>query len=147
MIAVIVIVVIFIIVIIVRSLDVRQSQRADGALQVAGKLLRDVTTPPGELAVSSYEQNALHFAQQGDFRAAIRELLLGSMSWIERAGMIRFRKGLTNRDYLRAVWNRNAQRDAYRTTANEFELIYFGRRRATEEKFQKCLTQFQGALS
>ena len=31
------------------------------------------------------------------------------MSWIERSGHIRFRRGLTNRDYFRAIWRGEAQ--------------------------------------
>lgn len=106
----------------------------------------EISVPPGELAASTYESRALQLAQQGDFSQAIRELLLGSMSWIERAGLIRFRKGLTNRDYVRAVWRRTEQRSAYLVTGTEFELVFFGRRIATEEMFDRCLNAFRGAF-
>ena len=102
--------------------------------------------PPGELAASTYESRALKFAADGDYRSAVRELLLGSMSWIERAGLIRFRKGLTNRDYIRAVWRQSDRRDAYYVTALEFEKVYFGRRDATQEMFENCLQSFRGAF-
>ena len=108
--------------------------------------LSDLSVPPGELAASTYESRALQMANVGDYRGAIRELLIGSMSWIERAGMIRFRKGLTNRDYLRAVWRQEDRRVAYGATALEFERIYFGRREATREMFQDCLQSFQGSF-
>jgi hypothetical protein len=106
--------------------------------------LSDLSVPPGELAASTYESRALQMAKGEDFRGAIRELLIGSMSWIERAGLIRFRKGLTNRDYVRAVWRQEDRRVAYNATALEFERIYFGRREATREMFQDCLQSFQG---
>lgn len=105
-----------------------------------------LSIPPGELAVSTYESRALQLAAEGNFRAAIRELLLGSMSWIERAGLIRYRKGLTNRDYVRAVWRRTPKRDAYAETALEFERVYFGRRTATAQSFESCLHCFRGAF-
>lgn len=106
----------------------------------------EVSFPPGELASSSYESRALEHAESGDFSMAIRELLLGSMSWIERAGRIRFRKGLTNRDYARAVWREPSRREAWLTTGSEFELVFFGRRAATKERFDRCLSAFQGAF-
>ncbi|MEZ6124781.1 MAG: DUF4129 domain-containing protein [Planctomycetaceae bacterium] len=117
----------------------------DGLFDEDGDLT-DLATPPGELAASTYEPRALQLAQDGQYRLAVRELLLGSMSWIERAGMIRFRKGLTNRDYLRAVWRQDLHRNAFGITAQQFERIYFGRRVATREMFNDCLHAFQGAF-
>lgn len=108
--------------------------------------ITDLSTPPGELAASTYESRAIQMAQSGNYRAAIRELLIGSMSWIERAGFIRFRKGLTNRDYVRAIWRQAEKRQAYSVTALEFERIYFGRRDATRDTFENCLRNFQGSF-
>lgn len=108
--------------------------------------ISDLSVPPGELAASTYESRAIQMAREGNYRSAIRELLIGSMSWIERAGLIRFRKGLTNRDYIRAVWRQENRRDAYGRTAIEFEKIYFGRRTATQEVFEQCLQSFQGSF-
>ncbi|MCA9008132.1 MAG: DUF4129 domain-containing protein [Planctomycetaceae bacterium] len=137
---------ILIVAMIVRSIDARK--RGDKALlSDSGDVLSDVTTPPGELAASTYESRALQFAAAGNYRAAIRELLLGSMSWIERAGMIRYRRGLTNRDYVRSVWRRPDKRQGYLTTASNFEFVYFGRRTPTAEMFEMCLASFQGAFS
>ncbi len=105
-----------------------------------------LSVPPGELAASTYESRAIQMAADGNYREAVRELLIGSMSWIERAGLIRFRKGLTNRDYARAVWKKEDQRTAYTRTALEFERVYFGRREATSEMFNTCLKSFQGSF-
>ena len=147
-IAVIVVIVMVLIVIaamIVKSIDAKKRNR-NGLLSDSEDMLSDVTTPPGELAASTYESRAIQFASTGNYRAAIRELLLGSMSWIERAGLIRYRKGLTNRDYVRSVWRRTDKREGYLTTAIQFELVYFGRRNPTAEMFALCLTSFQGAF-
>lgn len=110
------------------------------------KAISNLSAPPGELAVSTYESRAISMAASGDYRLAIRELLIGSMSWVERAGLIRFRKGLTNRDYIRAVLRQEEQRTAYGRTALEFERVYFGRRVATAEMFDRCLESFQGSF-
>ena len=144
-IAVIVLLLVVIAAMIVKSIDAKKRNR-DGLLSDSDDILSDVTTPPGELAASTYETRAIQFAATGNYRAAIRELLLGSMSWIERAGLIRYRKGLTNRDYLRSVWRRVDKRDGYLTTATQFEYVYFGRRTPTAEMFEKCLASFQGAF-
>jgi len=112
----------------------------------AEDLLSDSQTPPGDLPATTYEGRARQLAADGNYRAAIRELLLGSMAWIERAGLIRYRRGLTNRDYARSVWRRLQQRQAYLTTAGQFELVYFGRRPATAAMFEQCLGEFEGAF-
>lgn len=136
---------IWIISVVVKSSDGQRNGNRD-FLNVDDDDLADLSVPPGELAALTYESRALQFAADGNFRAAIRELLLGSMSWVERSGFIRFRKGLTNRDYIRAVWRQEHRRQSYTATAAEFELVYFGRRTATREMFESCLNHFQGAF-
>ena len=58
------------------------------------------------------------------------------MSATERRGLIRYRRGLTNRDYIWAA--RGAMRESLRTIVATFELIYFGRRDATAESYLAC---------
>ncbi len=144
-IAAIVAILIVIIAMVVKSVEKRK-QHKDSLLSDLADVLSDVLTPPGELAASTYESRALALAAEENYRAAVRELLLGSMSWIERAGLVRYRKGLTNRDYLRAVWRRHEKRNAYLTTATQFEFVYFGRRQPTAEMFELCLASFRGAF-
>jgi hypothetical protein len=136
---------IVIIAMVVKSIDAKKQKR-ESLLSDLSDVLSDVVTPPGDLAASTYESRAINLAAAGDHRAAIRELLLGSMSWIERAGLIRYRKGLTNRDYLRCVWRRQDKRNAFLTTATQFEYVFFGRRNPTAEMFEQCLTSFRGAF-
>ena len=112
-------------------------------LDDSGVALLDVTKPPGELGVNVYHQRAMQFAQNGNYSEALRELLLGSMSWAERAGHIRFRKGLTNRNYVRALWQMEQKRDAFHAMALDFERVFFGRRPATDEMFQASLMRFE----
>ncbi|MGV2334246.1 MAG UNVERIFIED_CONTAM: hypothetical protein LVR18_09045 [Planctomycetaceae bacterium] len=68
------------------------------------------------------------------------------MSWTERAGLIRYRKGLTNRDYIRCVWRRQMQRDAMLATATHFELICFGRRHANRRNVPYMSCRISGSL-
>ena len=141
----IVAVLVVIIAMVVKSVDARKLQK-ENLLSDLADVLSDVVTPPGDLAASTYESRAINLAADGQHRLAIRELLLGSMSWIERAGLIRYRKGLTNRDYLRAVWRRHEKRRAFLATATQFEFVYFGRREPTVEMFERCLNSFREAF-
>ena len=134
-----------VIAVMIRRMD-RQKRMQRGLLNEPDNLFDDIIVAPGELPPSTYEARALKLAKTGDYRAAIRELLLGSMSWLERAALIRYRRGLTNRDYLRCIWRRQEKRSAYLATASQFELVYFGRRQPTPEMFETCLTEFRGAF-
>ena len=104
------------------------------------------STPPGEHPSSEYLVRAMSLSEQGDHRGAIRQLLLGCMSWIERHGLIRYRQGLTNRDYLRVVYQRETQREGMSGVIKEFEQIYFGRRDATVDRFRRCLSGFRAGF-
>ncbi|MFK7820807.1 MAG: DUF4129 domain-containing protein [Planctomycetaceae bacterium] len=104
------------------------------------------STPPGEVPSDEYMHHAIQLAKTGDHRRALRQLVLGGMSWIERAGLIRFRKGLTNRDYVRAVYRRDEQRKRFSEIILNFERVYFGRREANEEQFQDCLSEYKTAF-
>jgi len=97
------------------------------------------SVPPGEMSPDSHREQALALARAGDYRAAIRHLLLGCMSWVERAGLIRFRTGLTNLDYLRASRRRPGFHAAMVPIVRQFEEVHFGRRPASEERFHSCL--------
>ena len=55
---------------------------------------------PGETPPENFWARAQELAARGNEKLAIRELLFGAMSSLERRGLIRHRRGLTNRDYL-----------------------------------------------
>lgn len=112
-------------------------------VEVEGLLLE---TPPGERPASVYLREALALAAAGDYAGAIRQLLLGSMSWTERRGLIRFRRGLTNREYLRAVRSRPAQLQCMQEVVLAFEEVFFGRRPATRERFERVLPEYRAAF-
>jgi len=99
--------------------------------------------PPGDLPADEYLRRAAELAQQGHFREAIGQLILGAMSRAERSGLIRFRRGLTNRDYLRALRGQTRQHQAFRTIVGVYEPICFGRRDAQVEHYRTSLDEYQ----
>lgn len=96
---------------------------------------------PGEIAPDEYLRRALELGEGRRYKEALRELLLGAMSAIERRGLIRFRRGLTNRDYLDSV--RGPARQSFAQIASAFEHVYFGRRSATPAAFRDCCREYQ----
>ena len=96
---------------------------------------------PGELHPDEYWRRALSHGEKRHYREGMRELLLGAMSVAERRGLIRFRRGLTNRDYFYAV--RGPARESFSFIASAFEHVYFGRREATADAFRDSCRAYQ----
>jgi hypothetical protein len=99
--------------------------------------------PPGDLPVDEYLRRAAELAAKGLYREAIGQLILGAMSFTERGGLIRFRRGLTHRDYLRALRGRSAQHQAFRSIVAIYEPICFGRRAAEVNHYQTSLNGYE----
>jgi hypothetical protein len=118
----------------------RPAQRANEAFEEGSAEL-----PPGDTPAEVYLAHARRLAAEGRFREAIAQLLLGAMSDIERSGLIRFRRGLTYRDYFRALRGR-PQQEAWRTIVSIYEPICFGRRIASADHFQRSLAQFEAGF-
>jgi len=96
---------------------------------------------PGELDPEEYWRRALSHGEKKRYKEGMRELLLGAMSAAERRGFVRFRRGLTNRDYWYSV--RGATRESFGSIASAFEHVYFGRREATADAFRESCRAFQ----
>jgi hypothetical protein len=99
--------------------------------------------PPGDLPADEYLRRAAELAQKGLFREAIGQLILGAMSATERSGLIRFRRGLTHRDYLRALRGRTRPHDGLRTIVGVYEPICFGRRPAQSDHYRASLDGYE----
>jgi hypothetical protein len=99
--------------------------------------------PPGDLPADEYLRRAADLAAKGLYREAIGQLILGAMSFTERGGLIRFRRGLTHRDYLRALRARAPQYQAFRTIVAVYEPICFGRRPAAISHYQTSLDGYE----
>ncbi|MFN0054851.1 MAG: DUF4129 domain-containing protein [Planctomycetales bacterium] len=98
----------------------------------------ETALPPGDVSADEYERRAAELAAQGRFREAIGQLILGAMSRIERGRLIRFRRGLTHRDYLRALRSRARPQQSFRNLVSVYEPVCFGRRPAHEAHFQSA---------
>lgn len=99
--------------------------------------------PPGDLPADEYVRRAMELAGQGLFREAVGQLLLGGMSHAERSGWIRFRRGLTHRDYLRALRGRAVPHQSFRAMVGIYEPICFGRRPAAEPQYQAAREHYR----
>ncbi len=97
---------------------------------------------PGDLPSDVYVTRAKELAGQGRYHSAIGELVLGAMSQIERRGMLHYQRGLTHRDYLRAVRNKERQYRALGGMIRIYEPIGFGRREANRENYESTLTGY-----
>lgn len=98
--------------------------------------------PPGELPGDVYADRARQLAREGKYREAVAQLMLGAMSFVERSGLIRFRKGLTQRDYLRAVGRRKPSGECYKQMLRIYEPLGFGRRAAQRQHFEASLESY-----
>ena len=101
------------------------------------------TTPPGELPADEYLRRAQLAAANGIFSEAIAQLLLGTLSTTERQGLIRFRKGLTYRDYRRALRHVRPAQEAFQELCGIYLPVGFGRRPADRDQFDKSLRHYR----
>lgn len=120
-------------------------RRATGVGGVITPLAHDRS--PGETAADVFLQQALHLAQQRAYREALGQLLLGAMSWIERKDWIRYRRGLTVRDYLRSVRSQPEQFDGLKVVVEAYEPVEFGRRPATQPLFESALAGYRAGFA
>ncbi|MGH9175532.1 MAG: DUF4129 domain-containing protein, partial [Vicinamibacterales bacterium] len=101
---------------------------------------------PGERPADEYVARSRQLAAEGRYREAVAQLLLGAMSHIERGGLIRFRRGLTCRDYLRAVRRNDGPYEAMRSLVRTYEPLGWGRREATRDHFDISLTGYEAGF-
>lgn len=101
---------------------------------------------PGELPADAYLAKARELAAQRRYREAISYLLLGGMSAIERAQLIRHRRGLTLRDYLRSLRGKAPQYDGFKSMIGLYEPVGFGRRVASQITFDDALEGYEQAV-
>ena len=102
--------------------------------------------PPGLTPSEEFVRQAHELAKRGDFREAVALLVLGAMSEVERRGLIRYRRGLTQRDYFRALRNHREVATSYRQMVRIYEPLGFGRRTANNQHFQNTLQHFEAGF-
>ena len=85
------------------------------------------TTEPGLIPADIYLARADELANRGRYRDAIAQLLLSGMSFAERSGLVRYRRGLTLRDYHRAMGFETDLSLGFAGIVRVFEPLEFGR--------------------
>lgn len=98
---------------------------------------------PGDFPADVYVAQALRLAEEGRYREAVVQLVLGAMSRVERAGWVRFRRGMTVRDYLRSLYDHPAAHQGFHSIVRVFEPVTFGRREPTREHFDQSLKGYE----
>lgn len=101
---------------------------------------------PGEKPADAWLAAAREAAAAGRFDEALALLLLGAMSHAERAGLIRPRRGLTYRDYIRAVPRDSAWHPTLSGLVRTYAPVGFGRREATSAAFEAAVGPYEQAL-
>lgn len=101
---------------------------------------------PGETPADEFVRQALALASAGQYREAIAQLLLGGMSRIERERLIRYRRGLTFRDYLRVLRGNPSAYGGFRAMVDQYEPVNFGRREATRHSFDTALDGYRSGF-
>lgn len=104
---------------------------------------QQISVSPGETAVEEFWRKAREAAAAGQFSDAIQFLLQGAMSDIEHQHQIRFRRGLTLYDYLRALRKIPERYTAFKNLIDAYEPVGFGRHVATSDLFQQSLNYFE----
>jgi hypothetical protein len=83
---------------------------------------------PGDdaLTAESASQRARALSAGGDYRAAVRYLYLSALLHLEEAGLLRYDRSLTNREYLRSVAGRPELAAELREVVDVFDRVWYG---------------------
>lgn len=106
----------------------------------------DSGTPPGATPADQFALLAESLARAGQFREAMAQLILGTMSHLERSGWIEYQQGLTARDYLRSIRRQTEAQRGFRQLLGEYEPVGYGRRRATAVAFEQARAGYRTVL-
>ena len=83
---------------------------------------------PGDetLTAEAASRRAQTLAEGGDKRAAVRYLYLAALLHLEEAGLLRYDRSLTNREYLRSLADRPDLADQLRGVVEVFDRVWYG---------------------
>ena len=143
-----VVIAVLILVLVARALtDWWQPGRRRAAARLASTTELEDEHSPGEVPADRYLQQALELARQQQYRQALGQLVLGAMSTIEREHWIRYRRGLTLNDYLRAVRSYPTTFAGFRELLAAYEPVEYGRREANAALFEAALGGYRSGFS
>jgi hypothetical protein len=138
--------VVFVLVLVIRATAGRSRSLPPGDASPAATITDTPLADPAETPPDEHLRRAMAQAKAGRHGEAIRLLLMGALSFIENAGLIRHRSGLTNGDYLRAVSRQPRLLDGLEPIVLAFDEVHFGRRGATAQRFDDCLRCYRAAF-
>lgn len=139
--------VVLIVYLVVQALASWERRKTSGSdVATGGVSLFADDRSPGETPADEFIRQALELAGAGQFREAMAQLLLGGMSRIERDRLIRYRRGLTFRDYLRVLRSNPPAYGGFRAMVDQYEPVNFGRREATRQSFETALIGYRSGF-
>ena len=80
----------------------------------------------GDLTAEAASRRAASLAEGGDHRSAVRYLYLAALLHLEEAGLLRYDRSLTNREYLRTLAARPELADRLRGVVEVFDRVWYG---------------------
>jgi hypothetical protein len=89
---------------------------------------------------------AAKLARQGAYRAAIRRAYVALLCELEQRDKLRLHRSKTNRDYLDALRSEQQIFPAFSVMTDEFEQVWYGQERATEEEFKDFVRLYQETI-
>lgn len=90
------------------------------------------------------------YVSAGDWRTALRYLLLGTLLELQEQGILELRPGLTNREYLRGLQSdirSGPLREPLSAVIDAFDRSWYGHLPLTGDDYRRCVREAERALS
>ncbi|MDG1874640.1 MAG: hypothetical protein P8J27_12065 [Mariniblastus sp.] len=143
-IAIVAVVLIFVAVLIWAILRMGSAtQSEDDSAALKRSMEESIKQLPFELGSSTGDFRGLAETaySQGDFAKAITYLFSHVLISLDQKGLIRLKKGKTNRQYLRELHGYRSLADYYRDVMVPFESVFFGDHDLKQSEFETCWSQ------
>jgi len=100
-----------------------------------------------ETTSGDFRQLAQNAYASGDYRSAITYLFSHVLVSLDQRGLIRLRKGKTNRQYLSELRRHRSLADYYQHVMVPFEAAFFGNHDLEKKQFESCWNQLDSFLT
>ena len=97
-----------------------------------------------ETTTGDFRQLAQQAYTQGDYRTAMIYLFSHVLVSLDQKGLVRLRKGKTNRQYLRELNPHHSLANYYQHVMVPFESTFFGDHELEKREFESCWSQLDG---
>lgn len=98
---------------------------------------------PSARSWRTWLDEARSLAEREDWRGAIHQAYWAGISFLEAHGAWRPNRARTAREYLRLLTSRNPNYSALASLTHEFEVVWYGNRKAMEADFTAALGQLE----